>query len=61
MTLREIRRVKWSDEDQYPFNPDVIQNFKSLKLKTSVTIIAGDNGSGKTTLLEASLLQLVVF
>ena len=52
MTLREIRRVRRTEEDRYPFNPSVIQNFESLKLNSSVTIIAGDNGSGKTTLLE---------
>ena len=52
MTLREIRRIRRSDEDRYPFNPDVIQNFESLTLKSPITIIAGDNGSGKTTLLE---------
>ncbi len=52
MTLREVQRVRWSDDNRYPFNPDVIQNFKSLTLKAPVTIIAGDNGSGKTTLLE---------
>jgi predicted ATPase len=52
MTLREIRRVRRTAEDRYPFNPDVIQNFDSLTLKAPVTIIAGDNGSGKTTLLE---------
>ncbi|WP_438313351.1 AAA family ATPase [Sporosarcina sp. FA9] len=52
MTLREIKRVRWTDEDRYPFNPDLIQNFESLKLNVPVTIIAGDNGSGKTTLLE---------
>ena len=35
MTLREIRRVRWSDEDRYPFNPDVIQNFKSLDIEST--------------------------
>lgn len=52
MTLREIKRIRWSTEDRYPFNPDVVKNFDSLKLNAPVTIIAGDNGSGKTTLLE---------
>lgn len=52
MTLREIRRIRKTNEDRYPFNPDVIQNFESLTLNSPVTIIAGDNGSGKTTLLE---------
>ena len=52
MTLREIRRIRKTSEDRYPFNPDVIQNFDSLTLNAPVTIIAGENGSGKTTLLE---------
>ncbi|MCZ2260372.1 AAA family ATPase [Sporosarcina sp. G11-34] len=52
MTLQEIRRVRWTEENRYPFNPDLIQNFQSLTLNAPITIIAGDNGSGKTTLLE---------
>ena len=52
LTLREIRRIRWSKEDRYPFNPEVVKNFDSLHLTAPVTIIAGDNGSGKTTLLE---------
>ncbi|MBO1912484.1 AAA family ATPase, partial [Microvirga sp. 3-52] len=52
MTLREIRRIRWSKEDRYPFNPEVVKNFDALHLTAPVTIIAGDNGSGKTTLLE---------
>ena len=52
LTLREIRRIRWSKEDRYPFNPEVVKNFDSLNLTAPVTIIAGDNGSGKTTLLE---------
>lgn len=52
MTLREIKRIRRTEEDRYPFNPDVIHNFESLQLGAPVTIIAGDNGSGKTTLLE---------
>ena len=50
LTLREIRRIRWSKEDRYPFNPEVVKNFDSLNLTAPVTIIAGDNGSGKTTL-----------
>ena len=52
MSLREIVRIRKTTEDRYPFNPDVIQNFQSLKLTTPITLIVGDNGSGKTTLLE---------
>jgi predicted ATPase len=52
MSLREIRRIHRSDENRYPFTPDVIRNFESLTFNSPVTIIVGDNGSGKTTLLE---------
>lgn len=52
MTLREIRRIRKSVENRYPFTLAVIQNFEGLTLQAPVTIIVGENGSGKTTLLE---------
>lgn len=52
MTLREIKRIRKSTENRYPYTLGVIQNFDGLTLQAPITIIAGENGSGKTTLLE---------
>lgn len=37
MILRDIRRVFWSDEVRYPFNPDVISNLQITYIKISST------------------------
>ena len=53
--LREIKlkRDKIESYEKYPFNLQIVQKLKSLKLHKSVTFIAGENGTGKSTLLEA--------
>ena len=39
--------------DKYPFNIDVIKEFRELKLTSPVTFLVGENGIGKSTFIEA--------
>lgn len=53
-----IKSIKLNEEkipnaNIYPFNIEVLQNFKELKFKTPVTFLIGENGTGKSTLIEA--------
>ena len=43
---------------KYPFNIDVVKNFKELKLNSQVTFFIGENGTGKSTLIEAIAVAL---
>ena len=44
--------------NKYPFNIEVIKNFKELKLNKQVTFLVGENGIGKSTLIEAIAVSL---
>lgn len=39
--------------DKYPFNIEIIKNFKELEFSSQVTFLIGENGIGKSTLIEA--------
>jgi predicted ATPase len=43
---------------KYPFNIDVVKNFKELKFDSQVTFFIGENGTGKSTLMEAIAVAL---
>ena len=43
---------------KYPFNIDVVKNFKELKFNSQVTFFSGANGTGKSTLIEAIAVAL---
>lgn len=43
---------------KYPFNIDVVKNFKELKFNSRVTFFIGENGTGKSTLIEAIAVAL---
>ena len=43
---------------KYPFNIDVVKNFKELKINSQVTFFIGENGTGKSTLIEAIAVAL---
>ncbi len=43
---------------KYPFNIDVVKNFKELKFNSQVTFFIGENGTGKSTLIEAIAVAL---
>lgn len=53
--IREITldRDMIDDFDVYPFNIEVIKNFKKLNLVSPVTFLVGENGTGKSTFIEA--------
>ena len=44
--------------DKYPFNIEIIKNFKELSLNKQVTFLVGENGIGKSTLIEAIAVSL---
>ena len=53
-----IKKIKINKEnfpslDIYPYNIEIIKNFKELNLTTPVTFLIGDNGTGKSTLIES--------
>ena len=43
---------KYPTRDHYPFNLELFQLTRSIKLDTPVTFFVGENGSGKSTLLQ---------
>lgn len=46
------------DNDKYPFNIKVIENFRELTLNTPVTFLVGENGVGKSTFIEALAISV---
>lgn len=44
--------------EKYPFNIDVVKNFKELKFDSQVTFFVGENGIGKSTFIEAMAVAL---
>lgn len=44
--------------DIYPFNIDVVKNFKELNFDSQVTFFVGENGVGKSTFIEAIAVAL---
>jgi predicted ATPase len=59
MHIREISiyRDQFPTEAHYPFSLPVIQQTKSVPLRTPVTFFVGENGTGKSTLLRAAAEQ----
>lgn len=49
----EFRRDKIDNFSIYPFNIELIKNFKELTLDSPVTFFIGENGIGKSTFIEA--------
>lgn len=48
-----LDRKKIESFDKYPFNIEVVKNFKELNLTSPVTFFVGENGVGKSTFIEA--------
>lgn len=44
--------------DEYPFNMDLVKNFKELNFTSPVTFFVGENGVGKSTFIEAIAVSL---
>ncbi len=53
-----LEREKIATFDKYPFNIEVVKNFKELKFDSQVTFLVGENGIGKSTFIEAIALSL---
>jgi len=57
-----IRSIKLNKEEitnpnKYPFNIELLKDFKEIELKTPVTFLIGENGTGKSTLIEALAIK----
>lgn len=48
-----FNRDKVEDFTEYPFNIELIKNFRSLELTSPVTFFIGENGIGKSTFIES--------
>lgn len=53
-----LQRNKIESFDKYPFNIDVVKNFKELNFDSPVTFFVGENGVGKSTFIEALAVSL---
>ena len=53
-----LNREKIEDFDTYPFNIEIVKNFKELNFKSPVTFLVGENGVGKSTFIEAIAVSL---
>ncbi len=57
-----ITKIKLNDEkinkNEYPYNIEVLKNFKELDIDSPVTFFYGENGVGKSTLVEAIAIAL---
>lgn len=54
----ELDRKKVKDFNKYPFNIEIIKNFKQIEFKKNVTFLIGENGIGKSTFIEAIAIYL---
>ena len=53
-----LERESIPDFKSYPFNIEIIKDFKRLKFNSPVTFFVGENGIGKSTLIEAIAVSL---
>lgn len=53
-----LEREKIEDFEKYPFNIEIVKNFKELSFTSPVTFFIGENGVGKSTFIEAIALSL---
>ncbi len=49
----EINTQDFPNKKIYPFNIEIIKNFKTLTLSKNVTFLVGENGIGKSTFIES--------
>ena len=54
----ELNREEIKDFNHYPFNIEIIKNFKNLEFNKNVTFLIGENGIGKSTFIEAVAIAL---
>lgn len=53
-----LERDRVPSFDKYPFNIEVVKNFKELEFRKPVTFFIGENGVGKSTFIEAIAVAL---
>ncbi len=53
-----LMREEIESFDKYPFNIEIIKNFRELTFTSPVTFIIGENGVGKSTFIEALAVAL---
>ncbi len=53
-----LKREEVQDFNKYPFNIELVKNFKELNFKSQVTFFIGENGVGKSTFIEALAVAL---
>lgn len=53
-----LERDKIESFEEYPFNIDIVRNFKELNFDSQVTFLVGENGIGKSTFIEAIAVSL---
>ncbi len=53
-----LKREEVEDYQKYPFNINIVKNFKELNFKSQVTFFIGENGIGKSTFIEAIAVAL---
>lgn len=58
VTKITLEREKIHDFNDYPFNIELIKNFKELELTSPVTFLVGENGVGKSTFIEGLAITL---
>ena len=54
----KLEREKVPSFEKYPFNIQVVKNFKEIELTKPVTFLVGENGIGKSTFIEAIAISL---
>ena len=53
-----LNRDEIKNFDIYPFNIEIVKNFKEFNFKSPVTFLVGENGVGKSTFIEAIAVSL---
>ena len=53
-----LERDKIESFENYPFNIEIVKNFKELTFTSPVTFFVGENGVGKSTFIEAIAVAL---
>ncbi len=53
-----LEKEKIQNQNEYPFNIEIVKNFKELDITSPVTFFIGENGIGKSTFIEAIAVAL---
>jgi predicted ATPase len=53
MILQSVGLRNLPENEEFPFNLELVKNLKTIKFSSNITFFVGENGSGKSTILEA--------